>query len=530
MRFRFSKGWCSGALSGDNDIDAEGEALRVVFDDMDSADYSAKDIRAGVRAEQRFCARRAVAAASSPFSLPSCGGTLVDAFLDPALPTMRGVGESVDALRAAHMAVASPGAELPSEFGLPPGACLLAMVRADSVRGAQSRLSQPLWKAAHAALMPRLDPATRALVRSAKVYGGAAVWDAVPVAAARGELTIEAPAFVAGPRYWLGLDAFAALPGGRERLPVCGCKVSADLPLSFHYASCNFGNGGLAKHNGLGSSFFSFWRHLGPLQGGRVLDDTEFAPIGGRGDRLDGLISGLAGAHETGVDFVVTDPTRVTARKGGSADTPLVAATQAEGEKVRHWRDLAAYGYGFLPAAFETTGAIGPSVRERVIEPCRRALRRLKVNDRLRVESGLAPMAAFNGRSALSFYVTRMAVAVVRGVGRAICHAGSASTRAASAPVGPPLPPLRPPQLPPGRRPAPAPFPGGPPLATGGRTRALCWVFPQRSRPQRPGCRRAASILDTLSNKPASCVQWLTMSSRRLPSGRLGRVRRRRRR
>ena len=46
-----------GAKSLFEDIDAEGEALRVVFDDVDSADYSAKDIRAGVRAEQRFCAR-----------------------------------------------------------------------------------------------------------------------------------------------------------------------------------------------------------------------------------------------------------------------------------------------------------------------------------------------------------------------------------------------------------------------------------------------------------------------------------------
>ena len=131
-------------------------------------------------------------------------------------------------------------------------------------------------------------------------------------------------------------------------------------PLWSHYVSCNKGNAGLQKHNGALDVFFAFWRRLGPLVGGRVLEAKEVEPFGAGNDaRLDGLITGIDGGHDTGIDAVITNTVRSGAMDSGAADRPLVAAGQVEQKKKKRWAALAGAGYGFVPLAFEATGAFG---------------------------------------------------------------------------------------------------------------------------------------------------------------------------
>ena len=141
----------------------------------------------------------------------------------------------------------------------------------------------------------------------------------------------------------------------------------------------------------------------------------------GPGDsrRLDGLVTGVAGAVETGVDFVVTSPVR-RGILAAAADRPLAAAADAEARKFRHWSDLPAHGYGFVPVAFEATGAFGLEFRRRVWDPIMHKYKLLAASDRAGVEDRLAPTAAFNGRSPSAYFATRIGAAVFRGVGAAL--------------------------------------------------------------------------------------------------------------
>ena len=294
---------------------------------------------------------------------------------------------------------------------LPPYATLAVA----SIPHLQPTLLDATHAAAFEVLVASTDLATsRARLRSASGPGAGHWLQASPIIPS---LRIPLPLFLTAVRLRLGFPHPCL-----ATYDTCACGNSMDA-LGTHLMRCSRGGERTSSHDSVRDSVYHILRESGQhVQRERTGFLPSSAP-GGRGGRVDIVISDLVEGHIL-VDVVIADPTRRDL-VDRAACRGLVAAEDAERRKETHYRDRAA-GTKFIPFALETYGALSDASNRLLVDCAHRA-------------------AQLNGRSGrnVSLLVTwfrqRVSVALQRSLAHAI-HARTLRLEEGMALLPPPPP------------------------------------------------------------------------------------------